>query len=100
MFVEGLIHKDYLDILIEWGHEPEWIIDNTEEAAKKGYDGYGFNPNTSTGEYVITRIWVDMDLEDFFPPENMIQEDRTLLGLMAVSNNKKLREFAGKELKK
>ena len=98
MFVEGLIDKDYLDILIAWGHEPDWVIDNKEEAIKKGYDGY--HPDSTLGHNkVITRIWVDSNMEDFFPPEDMVKDDKGLLGLMAVSKNKKLREFAERMLK-
>lgn len=77
MFVEGLIDKDYLEIVKAWGHKPDWIINTVKEAAEKGYDGY--NPNTFTGRhYVIVRIWVEMDMEDFFSPEDMIRENKTL----------------------
>ena len=99
MFVEGLIDKDYLDMLITWGHEPDWIVTTKEEAIKKGYDGYA--PDSTLGKNkVITRIWIDgFTMEDFFPPKDMIKDDEGLLGIMAVSLNKKIRDFAENKLK-
>lgn len=94
MYVEGLIDKDYLDMLITWGHEPDWICYTSEEAIKKGYQLELGNDND-----VLTRIWVDTNIENFFPPDDMIKDDPDLLGIMAVSKNEKLRKFAERILK-
>lgn len=77
MFIEGLIDKHYLEILIAAGHEPDWIIDNNKDAQKKGYDG--FDNSTPLGkDKVIMRLWIP---------------------LMATSPCERLREIAEKTLK-
>jgi hypothetical protein len=95
MFIEGLIDKDYLEILIAAGHEPDWVIDNEEEAFSKGYDGY--HPKDSNK--VLMSLWIDMNTEDFFDPQKLADEDKMLLPLMATSPHERLREVAEKTLK-
>ena len=98
MFIEGLIDKHYLEILIAAGHEPDWIIDNNKDAQKKGYDG--FDNSTPLGkDKVIMRLWIDMNTEDFFDPQKLADEDKMLLPLMATSPCERLREIAEKTLK-
>ena len=94
MFVEGYIDKDYLDILLAQGHELEWICETREDAKKRGYHHL-----PSDRKRTIVRIWIDMDMEDFFKPEDIIQDDPSLINLMAVSKNETLRNFAAKKLK-
>lgn len=92
MFVEGKIHKDFYDLLIAWGHEPDWVCRTSKEAAEKGYE-------LELNDDVVTRIWIDMDLEDFFPLEDIAKDQPDLLGLMAVSRIKKVKEFAERMLR-
>lgn len=94
MYIEGLIDKNYFEIIKAWGHESDWVCTTVEEAKKKGYDLL----ETDDGKLLV-RIWIDMDLEKFFPPEDIIQDDPYLLGLMVVSENKELKDFAERKLK-
>lgn len=94
MFVEGYIDKDYLDILLAQGHEPEWVCKTREDAKEKGYHHL-----PTDNKKTIVRIWIDMDLENFFSPEDIIQDNPSLINLMAVSKNETLRNFAIKKLK-
>jgi endo-1,4-beta-D-glucanase Y len=78
MFVEGKIDKNYLEVLLAAGYEPDWVCNTSEEAAEKGYE-----LELNDGDTVV-RIWIDMDTEDFFKPEDLIHENRKLLALMAT----------------
>ena len=98
MFIEGLIDKDYLDILIAAGHKPDWVIDNKEEALEKGYDEYQPDSTLSKNK-VIIRLWINMNTEDFFDPQKLANENKMLLPLMATSPCERLREVAEKTLK-
>lgn len=93
MFVEGKIDKNYLEVLLAAGYEPDWVCNTPEEAAEKGYE------LELKDDDAIVRIWIDMDTEDFFEPKDLIHENKKLLGLMATCGHKGLAEFAEKELK-
>lgn len=98
MLVEGLIDKDYLDIVIQWGHEPNWVCTTVEEAHKKGYD-LDSRDGKIGHNLVLVSIWIDMRMEEFFKPEDMIKDKPDLLSFMAVSPNKTIRKFAEQKLK-
>ena len=93
MFVEGKINKIYLDVLITAGYEPDWVANTPEEAVKHGYE------LELKDEDCVVRIWIDMNTEDFFKPEDLIFGNRKLLALMATCGHQGLAEFAEKELK-
>jgi endo-1,4-beta-D-glucanase Y len=94
MFVEGKIDQRYLEVLLAAGYEPDWVCNTSKEAAEKGYE------LELNDDDVVVRIWIDMDTEDFFKPEDLIFENKKLLALMATVGHEGLREFAEKELKK
>jgi len=94
MFIEGKIDRRYLEVLIAAGYDPDWICNTSEEAAEKGYE------LELKEEDAIARIWVDMDTEDFFKPEDLIHENKKLLALMVTIGHEGLRKFAEKELRK
>lgn len=94
MFIEGKIDRSYLEVLLAAGYEPDWVCNTSKEATEKGYE-LELNDDDA-----VVRIWIDMDTENFFKPEDLIVGDRKLLVLMATIGHKGLREFAEKELKK
>ncbi len=97
MFVEGKIDRRYLEVLLAAGYEPDWVCNTSEEAVEKDYLGLN---ESCFDEDVVVRIWIDMDIEDFFKPEDLIVENKKLLALMATVGHEGLRKFAEKELKK
>jgi len=101
MYVEGLIDKDYFDILVLQGHEPDWVCTTVKEASKKGYDFFYMDDENEkiAHNQVLVRIWVDMDMETFFPPEDIVRDKPDLLPLMVMNPNKILKDFAEKKLK-
>lgn len=94
MFVEGIINRSYLEVLLAAGYEPDWVCNTSEEALEKGYE------LELNDEDAIVRIWIDMDTEDFFEPKDLIFRNKELLGLMATIGHEGLRKFAEEELKK
>jgi len=93
MFVEGKIHTGYLAVLEAAGYEPDWVAKTPEEAAEHGYE------LELNDEDCIVRIWIDMDTEDFFKPEDLLVGNEKLLGIMATCGHEGLQKFAEGRLK-
>src|SRR5512135_809005 len=110
MIVEGHISRDFLSVLREAGTPILWECQSVEDAVKHGYHPNEFREGTET---TLASIHVGVDLELFFldlfkreidtPMYSIVgrlkQYDlKKLLPLMALCNNKAIREFAANKL--
>lgn len=97
MFVEGIIDKEYFDMIAEAGYDIVWVCKSTKDAKEHDYD-LSYTELKEKGQ-VLIRIFLDMDIEDVITPQAIAREDKKLLGIMAVSENKLLKDYAIKQLR-
>ena len=96
MFIEGYIDREYLKMLQESEYDVVWEITTRQQALEKGYSE--FWPEHEPKD-TIARIFIDQDVEDVLTPEVMGLNCASMIPLMAMSANKRIKDYAVKQLR-
>jgi hypothetical protein len=106
MFVEGYIDKEFLRVIKEAGFDVVWECKTRNDLIKHGYDTAAEKDGIDLTEKTVVRIFIEADMEDYLMPilttdlAVWAADRQTLLPLMAVCGNERMKNYAVQELKR
>ena len=107
MFIEGYIDREFLRIITEAGFDVVWQCETQDDVRKHGYEDTADEGGVDLTKETIARIFIDEDTEELLMPmlKTLLwgygvdkELRKKLLPLMAVSTNKRIRDYAAREL--
>ena len=99
MHVEGLINYGRLSAMKLAGYTFDAVVINEEEAARARKTGMDI-PDMSEAHLAWVRVWVDMDLESFFPAKDLVAGVYpNMLPALAVCTDPEVAEATANRLK-
>ena len=100
MIIEGLIDKEYMELMEKAGWKFDWKIEDNEQLKCASDKGLEVPDELDESQHAYIRFYVDMDIEQFYPPKQLVEDlPREELPLLIDTKNEVVRKEVEKVLK-